>query len=328
MVPMNRILPVLCCLLTAQCIAADPLPSWNDGPVKKSIMEFVERVTRRDSPEYLEPSRRIAVFDNDGTLWSEQPAYFQAMFVFDRIRQLAPDHPEWKDQLPYSAVLKGDMKTALEGGESALFKMVMATHSGMTTEEFETIVRQWIETARHPKTGKLYTEMVFQPMLELLTLLKANDFRVYIVSGGGVDFMRVFSERVYGIPPEQVIGSRVRTSYEIRNGQPVIMRLPEMAFIDDKVGKPLGIHEHIGRRPIFAAGNSDGDFQMLEWTTSADGPRFGLIIHHTDAEREFAYDRQSHIGQLNKALDEAPQRKWRLVDMKNDWKVIYPAPAP
>lgn len=328
MVPMNRILPVLCCLLTAQCIAADPLPSWNDGPVKKSIMEFVERVTRRDSPEYLEPSRRIAVFDNDGTLWSEQPAYFQAMFVFDRIRQLAPDHPEWKDQLPYSAVLKGDMKTALEGGESALFKMVMATHSGMTTEEFETIVRQWIETARHPKTGKLYTEMVFQPMLELLTLLKANDFRVYIVSGGGVDFMRVFSERVYGIPPEQVIGSRVRTSYEIRNGQPVIMRLPEMAFIDDKVGKPLGIHEHIGRRPIFAAGNSDGDFQMLEWTTSADGPRFGLIIHHTDAEREFAYDRQSHIGQLNKALDEAPQRKWQIVDMKNDWAVIYPAPAP
>lgn len=328
MVPMNRILPVLCCLLTAQCIAADPLPSWNDGPVKKSIMEFVERVTRRDSPEYLEPSRRIAVFDNDGTLWSEQPAYFQAMFVFDRIRQMAPDHPEWKDQLPYSAVLKGDMKTALEGGESALFKMVMATHSGMTTEEFETIVRQWIETARHPKTGKLYTEMVFQPMLELLTLLKANDFRVYIVSGGGVDFMRVFSERVYGIPPEQVIGSRVRTSYEIRNGQPVIVRLPEMAFIDDKAGKPLGIHEHIGRRPIFAAGNSDGDFQMLEWTTSADGPRFGLIIHHTDAEREFAYDRQSHIGQLNKALDEAPQRKWRLVDMKNDWKVIYPAPAP
>lgn len=328
MVPMNRILPVLCCLLTAQCIAADPLPSWNDGPAKKSIMEFVERVTRRDSPEYLEPSRRIAVFDNDGTLWSEQPAYFQAMFVFDRIRQLAPEHPEWKDQLPYSAVLKGDMKTALEGGESALFKMVMATHSGMTTEEFETIVRQWIETARHPKTGKLYTEMVFQPMLELLTLLKANDFRVYIVSGGGVDFMRVFSERVYGIPPEQVIGSRVRTSYEIRNGQPVIVRLPEMAFIDDKAGKPLGIHEHIGRRPIFAAGNSDGDFQMLEWTTSADGPRFGLIIHHTDAEREFAYDRQSHIGQLNKALDEAPQRKWRLVDMKNDWKVIYPAPAP
>ena len=291
-------------------------------------MEFVERVTRRDSPEYLEPSRRISVFDNDGTLWSEQPAYFQAMFVFDRIRQLAPEHPEWKAQLPYSAVLKGDMKTALEGGESALFKMVMATHSGMTTEEFETIVRQWIETARHPKTGKLYTEMVFQPMLELLTLLKANDFRVYIVSGGGVDFMRVFSERVYGIPPEQVIGSRVRTSYEIRNGQPVIMRLPEMAFIDDKAGKPLGIHEHIGRRPIFAAGNSDGDFQMLEWTTSADGPRFGLIIHHTDAEREFAYDRQSHIGQLNKALDEAPQRKWRLVDMKNDWKVIYPAPAP
>lgn len=328
MVPMSRILPVVFCLLTAQSVAADPLPSWNDGPAKKSIMEFVERVTRRDSPEYLEPSRRIAVFDNDGTLWSEQPAYFQAMFVFDRIRQMAPDHPEWKDQLPYSAVLKGDMKTALEGGESALFKMVMATHSGMTTEEFESIVRQWIETARHPKTGKLYTEMVFQPMLELLTLLKANDFRVYIVSGGGVDFMRVFSERVYGIPPEQVIGSRVRTSYEIRNGQPVIMRLPEIAFIDDKAGKPLGIHEHIGRRPIFAAGNSDGDFQMLEWTTSAEGPRFGLIIHHTDAEREFAYDRQSHIGQLNKALDEAPQRKWQLVDMKNDWKVIYPAPAP
>lgn len=325
---MNRILPVLCCLLTSQSLAADPLRSWNDGTAKKAVIEFVERVTRGDSPEYLEPARRIAVFDNDGTLWSEQPAYFQAMFVFDRIRQMAPDHPEWKEQLPYSAVLKGDMKTALEGGESALFKMVMATHSGMTTEEFETIVRQWIETARHPKTGKLYTEMVFQPMLELLALLKANDFRVYIVSGGGVDFMRVFSERVYGIPPEQVIGSRVRTSYEIRNGQPVIIRLPEMAFIDDKAGKPLGIHEHIGRRPIFAAGNSDGDFQMLEWTTSTDGPHFGLIIHHTDADREFAYDRQSHIGQLNKALDEAPSRKWQLVDMREDWKVIYPASTP
>ncbi len=324
MLPMNRILPVLCCLLTAESMADDPLPSWNERAAKAAIVRFVERVTNRDSPEYVEPSRRIAVFDNDGTLWSEQPAYFQAMFVFDRIRQMAPDHPEWKEQLPYSAVLKGDMKTALEGGESALFKMVMATHAGMTTEEFDTSVRQWIETARHPKTGKLYTEMVFQPMLELLALLKANDFRVYIVSGGGVDFMRVFSERVYGIPPEQVIGSRVRASYEIRNGQPVIIRLPEMAFIDDKAGKPLGIHEHIGRRPIFAAGNSDGDFQMLEWTTSTDGPHFGLIIHHTDSEREFAYDRKSHIGQLNKALDEASQRKWQLVDMKNDWKIIYP----
>ncbi|MFO0977342.1 MAG: HAD family hydrolase [Planctomycetaceae bacterium] len=321
---MNRILPVLCCLLTAESMAADPLPSWNDGAAEAAIVRFVEQVSNRDSPEYLEPSRRIAVFDNDGTLWSEQPAYFQAMFVFDRIRQMAPDHPEWKEQLPYSAVLKGDMKTALEGGESALFKMVMATHAGITSEEFDAIVRQWIETARHPKTGKLYTEMVFQPMLELLALLKANDFRVYIVSGGGVDFMRVFSERVYGIPPEQVIGSRVRTSYEMRNGQPVIIRLPEMAFIDDKAGKPLGIHEHIGRRPIFAAGNSDGDFQMLEWTTSTDDPHFGLIIHHTDSEREFAYDRNSHIGQLNKALDEASQRKWQLVDMKNDWKIIYP----
>ncbi len=305
--------------------AADPLPSWNDTAPKQAIVAFVEKVTREGSPEFVPPAERIAVFDNDGCLWAEQPMYFQAIFIFDRIMTLAPAHPEWKDKEPFASVLKGDLKAALAGGEKALLEMAMATHAGMTTEEFEKIVNDWIATAKHPKTGKLYTEMVYQPMLEVLTYLRASGFKTFIVSGGGIEFMRPWAERVYGIPPEQVIGSSIKTKYEVRDGKPVIVRLPELNFIDDKAGKPVGIQQHIGRRPVIAVGNSDGDFEMLEWTTSGNGPRFGLIVHHTDADREWAYDRESHIGRLARGLDEGPNRGWTIVSMKDDWKTIFPA---
>jgi hypothetical protein len=307
-------------LLAANAFAADPLPSWNDTPSKKAIVDFVAQVDAAGIP----PAERIAVFDNDGTLWSEQPMYFQAFFIFDRIKALAPQHPEWKDKEPFASVLKGDVKSALAGGEKALIEMAMATHAGMTTDEFEKIVSDWVASAKHPKTGKLYTEMVYQPMLEVLAYLRANGFKTFIVSGGGIEFMRPWAEKVYGVPPEQVIGSSIKTKYEVVDGKPAIIRLPELNFIDDKAGKPVGIHQHIGRRPIFAAGNSDGDFQMLEWTTSGKGARFGMIIHHADAEREFAYDRESHIGKLDRGLDEAGKRGWTLVSMKNDWRAVYP----
>jgi phosphoglycolate phosphatase-like HAD superfamily hydrolase len=304
-------------------LAQDPLPSWNDTGPKQAITAFVEKVTKSGSPNFVPTAARIAVFDNDGTLWTEQPMYFQAFFALDRVKTLAPQHPEWQDHEPFASLLKGDMKAAFAGGERALAEIVMATHAGMTTEEFDKIVSDWIATAKHPKTGKLYTEMVFQPMLELLTYLRANGFKTYLVSGGGIEFMRPWAQRVYGIPPEQIIGSSIKAKYELRNGLPVIVRLPELNFIDDKSGKPIGIQQHIGRRPIAAFGNSDGDFEMLEWTTSGKGPRFGLIIHHTDADREWAYDRQSSVGRLDKALDEAKSRGWNLVDMKRDWKLIY-----
>ena len=304
--------------------AADPLPSWNDTAPKKAIVAFVEKVTKPGSPDFVPVAERIATFDNDGCLWSEQPMYFQAFFIFDRIKALAPQHPEWKDKEPFASVLKGDVKSALAGGEHALIEMAMATHAGLTSEEFDKIVADWLATAKHPKTGKPYTDMVYQPMLELLAYLRANDFKTFIVSGGGIDFLRVFAEKTYGIPPEQVIGSSIKAKYEVRDGKPVIVKIPELDFIDDKAGKPVGIHQHIGRRPIFAAGNSDGDFQMLEWTTAGNGARFGLFVHHTDAEREFAYDRESSIGRLDKGLDEAPKRGWTVVDMKADWKTIYP----
>lgn len=304
--------------------AADPLPSWNETPAKQAILEFVERTTTVGSEDFVPVAERIATFDNDGTLWAEQPLYFQGFFVLDRIRKLAPQHPEWKTEEPFASLLKGDMKSALAGGESALVTMVMATHAGMTTAEFEQLVTDWITTAKHPQTGKLFTEMVYQPMLELLAYLRAKGFKTFIVSGGGIEFMRPWAERVYGIPPEQVVGSSIKTKYELRDGQPVLVRLPEMNFIDDKVGKPVGITQHIGRRPIAAFGNSDGDFQMLEWTTADTGPRFGLIVHHTDAEREFAYDRQSHIGKLDKGLDAAQAKGWTVVSMKTDWNRVYP----
>ncbi|MEY3372069.1 MAG: hypothetical protein RLZZ537_537 [Pseudomonadota bacterium] len=315
-------------LLCAPLHAADPLPSWQDGAAKKSIVDFVEDTTRKNSPDFVPVAERVAVFDNDGTLWSEQPMYFQAFFIFDRIKALAPEHPEWKTKEPFASVLRGDMKSALAGGEHALMEMAMATHAGTTTEQFDAIVRNWVASAKHPKTGRLYTEMVYLPMLEVLRYLRANGYRTYIVSGGGIEFMRPWTEAVYGIPPEQVIGSSIKTKFEMRDGVPVLARLPELNFIDDKEGKPVAINQHIGRRPIAAFGNSDGDLQMLQWTAAGKGRRFALYVHHTDADREWAYDRDSHIGRLDKGLDEAAARGWTVVDMKKDWKQVYPFDKP
>ena len=312
-------------LLAGQVRAADPLPSWNDTAPRQAIVAFVQKVTTEGSADFVPAPERIAVFDNDGCLWAEQPIYFQALFIFDRIKALAPQHPEWKEQEPFASVLTGDVKAALVGGEHALLEMAMATHAGQTTEEFEKAVAGWLATAKHPQTGRLFTEMVYQPMLELLAYLRANGFKAFIVSGGGIEFIRPWSEKVYGIPPEQVVGSSIKSKYEVRDGKPVIVRLPELNFIDDKAGKPAAIQHHIGRRPIFAAGNSDGDFEMLEWTTSGPGPRFCLLVHHTDAEREWAYDRNSHIGRLDKGLDEAAVKGWTVVSMKTDWKSVFPA---
>ena len=313
-----------CCGSNTAASKAPSLSSWAETDARASIVKFVNRVTDQGSPDYVPPAERIAVFDNDGTLWAEQPMYFQAFFIFDRIKALAPQHPEWQEKEPFASVLKGDVKGALAGGERALLEMAMATHAGMTTEEFEKIVSDWITTAKHPKTGRLYTEMVYQPMLELLAYLRANGFKTFIVSGGGIEFMRPWTERVYGIPPEQVIGSSIKTQYEVREGKPLIVRLPELNFIDDKAGKPAAIQHHIGRRPLMAFGNSDGDFQMLEWTTAGTGPRFGLIVHHDDAAREWAYDRDSHIGRLARGLDEGPARGWTILSMKTDWRAILP----
>lgn len=311
-------------LITSIARAADPLPSWNDTAAKQSITAFVEKVTKPGSPDFVPVPERIAVFDNDGTLWAEQPMYFQAFFVFDRIKVLAPQHPEWKDKEPFASVLKGDVKAALAGGEHALVEMAMATHTGMTTEEFEKIVSDWISTAKHPVTKRPYTEMVYQPMLEVLAYLRANGFKTFIVSGGGIEFMRPWTEKVYGIPPEQVVGSSIKTKFEMRDGKPMLMRLPELNFIDDKEGKPVGINQHIGRRPLAAFGNSDGDLQMLQYTAAGSGPRFCLYVHHTDDAREWAYDRKSSVGKLDKGLDEAKAKGWTVVSMKEDWKTIYP----
>ncbi len=302
----------------------DPLPSWNDGDAKQSIIQFVAKVTKSGGTNRVAPAERIAVFDNDGTLWSEQPIYFQLAFARDRVKALAPMHPEWKDTQPFKAVLEDDLETALAGGEHAVLELIMATHAGNTTEEFSKIVKDWLATARHPSTGRPYTDMVYQPMLELLAYLRANGFKTYIVSGGGIEFMRPWAESVYGIPPEQVIGSSIKTEFELRDNTPVLVRLPEINFIDDKAGKPVAINQHIGRRPIAAFGNSDGDLQMLQWAAAGSGARFALLVHHTDAEREWAYDRASSIGRLDKALDEAQAQDWTVVDMNRDWKVIYP----
>jgi phosphoglycolate phosphatase-like HAD superfamily hydrolase len=288
-------------------------------------VEFVERVTKQGSTDFVPPAERIATFDNDGTLWAEQPVYFQFAFALDRVKALSHKHPEWKNKEPFASLLKGDLKKALAGGEPALVQLVVATHSGMTTDEFDKTVRDWIATAKHPKTGRLYTEMVYQPMLELLTYLRANGFKTFIVSGGGIDFMRPWVEKAYGIPPEQVIGSSGKLRFELRNGKPVLVKLPELNFIDDKAGKPVGIQMHIGRRPILAFGNSDGDLQMLQWTAAGGGARFMGLVHHTDAERETAYDRNSSIGRLDKSLDEARAKGWTVTSMKDDWKRIFPS---
>jgi hypothetical protein len=305
----------------------DPLPSWNDGPSRKALTSFVSRVTTEGGADFVAPAARIAVFDNDGTLWAEQPVYVQLAFAFDRVKALASQHPEWATREPFKSVLANDMKGVMAGGEHALLQIIAASHLGNTTAEFEQVVTDWVATAKHPTTGRLYTEMVYQPMLEALTYLRASGFKTYIVSGGGVEFMRPWTERVYGVPPEQVIGSRSKMKYEVRGGVPVLARLAEVDLVDDKAGKPIGIQQVIGRRPIIAFGNSDGDFEMLEWTTTAPGPRLGLIVHHTDAEREWAYDRASSIGHLARGLDEAAARGWIVVDMKQEWKRVWPFTA-
>ena len=302
---------------------SDPLPSWSEGASKTAILDFVKRVTTPGGPEFVPPAERIATFDNDGTLWSEQPMYFQLAFTMDRVKALASKHPEWRQKQPFKAVLEGDMKALAASGEKGLAQLMMATHTGMTTAEFEAIVKDWLARARHPRFQRPYTELVFQPMLEVLAHLRANGFKTFIVSGGGIEFMRPWVEQAYGIPPEQVVGSSIKTRFELRGGQPVLVRLPEIDFIDDKGGKPVGIHKFIGRRPIAAFGNSDGDLQMLQWTCDTPGPRFCLYVHHTDAQREWAYDRQSSIGKLDKGLDEARSKGWTVVDMKSDWKQIY-----
>jgi len=310
-------------IVTGLVEAADALPSWNEGAAKGAIFQFVDRTTRAGSPDFVPPDERVAVFDNDGTLWAEQPLYVQLQFVIDRVRALAPRHPEWRTLEPFASILKGDVRAALAGGERALAELAMATHAGTTSEEFETIVSDWIATAKHPVTGRPYTEMVYRPMLELLAYLRAHGFKTYIVSGGGIEFMRPWSARIYGVPPEQVIGSSIKTRFELREGRPVLVRLPELNFIDEGPGKPVGIQTHVGRRPLAAFGNSDGDLQMLEWTAAGPGPRFCLYVHHTDAAREWAYDRTSSIGRLDKGLDEAKTRGWTVVDMKTDWKRVF-----
>ncbi len=305
--------------------AAEPLPSWRDAPARAAIVRFVTQAATPGSPGYIPESERIAVFDNDGTLWSEKPAYFQLLFAMDRVRAMAGQHPEWKTTQPFKAVLENDMDALVASGRKGLLELVMASHAGITVSEFDAIVRQWLATARHPTRNVPYTDLVYQPMLELLAFMRAHGFQTWIVSGGGIDFLRVWAEEVYGIPPSQVVGSSIKTRFEIRDGEPVIVRLPEIDFIDDKEGKPVGIHRHIGRRPVAAFGNSDGDLQMLQYTDAGAGPRLMVYIRHTDAEREWAYDRETHVGRLDQGLDEAKRRGWLVVDMKTDWSAIYPA---
>ena len=316
---------VVLTLAASPAKAQDPLPSWNDGPNKQAIADFVGRVTREGSPGFVAPADRIAVFDNDGTLWSEQPIYFQFAFALDRVKALAPRHPEWKTTQPFKAVLDGNLEALAASGQKGLGELVMATHTGMTTDAFAKSVSDWVATSRHPRFKRPYTDLVYQPMLELLTHLRANGFKTYIVSGGTVDFMRVFAQRVYGIPPEQVVGTTFVTTFAMQpDGTPALTIEPKVAMIDDGPGKPVGINTFIGRRPILAFGNSDGDHQMLQWTAAGTGARLMGLVHHTDSAREWSYDRQSHIGKLDKALDEATAKQWVVVDVKRDWKVIYP----
>lgn len=304
--------------------AADPLPSWNEGASKTAIVDFVETVAKPGSPGFVPPEKRIATFDNDGTLWIEQPMYTQLVFILDRVKALAPQHPEWKDNPLLKAALDRDLKALGKFGARGLVELSAATTSGITTAEYEKMVAEWIRTARNRRFARPYTKLVYQPMLELLAYLRANGFKTFIVSGGGIAFMRPWTEKVYGIPPEQVVGSSIEVKYEMRDGEPVLMRLPELRFVDDKAGKPVGIHSHIGQRPIAAFGNSDGDLEMLTYVTAGKGPRFAMLVHHTDAKREFAYDRDSAFGKLDKALDAAKAKSWIIVNMKDDWKTIFP----
>lgn len=311
---------------SAMAQAVDPLPSWNDGKAKQSIIKFVEDVTREGSPDFVPKEQRIATFDNDGTLWVEQPMYVQMVFAIDRLRELLPMHPEWRDQQPFKAALDGDFKTLLKDGQGSrnLQTIVGVTHAGMTPEEFEQIVKNWLATAKHPRFHRPYTELVYQPMLEVLAYFRANGFKTFIVSGGGIEFVRAFADQTYGVPTDQVIGSSIVTKFERRDGLPRLFRFPDVNFVDDGPGKPVGIEQHVGRRPIAAFGNSDGDLQMLQWTTESGGRRLGVIVHHTDAVREYAYDKDSLVGHLDLALEAAKLDSWTVVDMKTDWKVIFP----
>lgn len=310
----------------ALAAAGDPLPSWTSGPAKSAITSFVRGVTARGSSGYVVPEERIAVFDNDGTLWPEQPAYVQLAFAMDRVKGLIPAHPEWMDKPPFRAAANDDLAGLSAAGEQGLLDLVMASHAGMTTDEFSSIVTKWLAESRHPRFKRAYTELAYWPMVELLGYLRANGFRTYLVSGGGIEFMRTCAQQMYGVPPEQVIGSSIEVQYEVRDGRPVLVRLPRIDFLDDKAGKPVAMHRFIGRRPIAAFGNSDGDFEMLEWVTAGAGSRFGLIVHHDDAEREYAYDRKSPFGRLDRAFDQAPGRGWTVVSMKRDWKRIFRNP--
>jgi len=311
-------------MLGGSAVLADPLPSWNEGRVKQTIVEFVRTVTDKSSPQYILPEQRIATFDNDGTLWAEQPMYFQGFFALDRIKALATRHPEWRDRQPFKAILENDRKAILTSGEKGVVEVLMASHAGVTTKDFEVIVKEWLSTAKHPRFHRPFTDLVYQPMVELLAYLRENAFKTYIVSGGGVEFIRPWTEKVYGIPAECVVGSSIKMKFETGDGKPFLTRLPDIDFIDDGPGKPVGIQKFIGRRPIAAFGNSDGDLQMLQWTAAGEGSRLMLLVHHTDAEREWAYDRQSPIGRLDKALDEAKRRGWAVVDMKKDWNRVFP----
>jgi phosphoserine phosphatase len=321
---MRSLIAGLMLFVTVNTFAQGLLPAWNEGPSKQAVLSFIDKTTKEGSPEFVPVPQRIAVFDNDGTLWSEQPMYVQLAFTMDRVKALAPNHPEWKTTQPFQSVLENDIKGVLASGQQGLMELIAATHAGVDTDTFHDIVVDWLRTARHPKTGRPYTEMVYQPMLELLAHLASRGYKTYIVSGGGIEFMRPWTEKVYGIPPERVIGSSIKTKFEIADGQPRLMGLPELQFIDDGKNKPIAIQERIGRRPVMAFGNSDGDREMLWWTTAGKGPRFGMLIRHTDDVREVAYDRQSHIGRLDQALDMAPKNGWVVVDMKRDWKEIFP----
>jgi haloacid dehalogenase-like hydrolase len=304
--------------------AQDPLPSWNEGPNKKSIIDFVTRVTKEGGPNFVPVAERIATFDNDGTLWCEHPMYVQLVYLVAQVKAKAGDHPEWRDKEPFKAILADDLSTALAGGEKKVMDAMMEVHSGMTVDEYEASVKAWLQTAQHPRFRRPYTDLVYQPMIELLTYVRANGFKTYVVSGGGIEFMRPWMVKAYGIPPEQIVGSSIKVKFELRDRKPILTRLPVLDFIDDGPGKPEGIQKFIGRRPVMSFGNSDGDLEMLQWTTGSPGPRFGLIVHHTDAEREYAYDRNTTVGRLDKALDLAPKNGWVVVDMKSDWKVIFP----
>jgi phosphoglycolate phosphatase-like HAD superfamily hydrolase len=319
---------MLLACVAAAARAQDPLPSWNDGAAKQAIVDFVARTTTDGSPDFVPPDERIAVFDNDGTLWVEQPVYTQLVYAIDRIKALVPQHPEWETQEPFKSLLVGDINGAFAGGEKSAAAILGPSHTGMTIQDFNALVRDWLKTARHPRFDRPYNRCIYQPMLEVLTYLRANGFKTYIVSGGGVEFMRVWADDAYGIPPEQVVGSTGKLKYELRDGKPALLKLPEIQLIDDGPGKPVGIAEFIGRRPVIAFGNSDGDYEMLQYTTTAqsdeDGPHLGLIVHHTDAEREYAYDRDSTVGKLARGLDDAAKNSWVLIDMKKDWNTIFP----